>query len=507
VKRVKGHHGIGQLFFDSFDEGLGHVNGRIGDLFRCAAMSLKVGNEAADRCAVLTGGAEQQSLLVKIEEEADVPSGELLGLPGIEQLPAIRWKLMNLNMLAQKNARKYRTVVESLRQFFCSNGIGQPELTVGAVETGVMSQVVHIYLNELRGFIPALSSMDLVWELLFPDDRKHWHHLLVRKYRDTFYITDVIGRCETIEVTDDMVIISAASCRSPRFKQCNWEPLLQSALNWFKIVRKDWIKANRQIQEEYPLRCRYGTVPHAIVRHSLPDIYRLDDELGAEKSRQFVSLVEEGYFFRQENMVLPAMTASDYFKYCRVAYLAGIRADETIKHSLTGRHMYERYADGRHEGLLEIDPDSTQEFADWIDGSHPKRTRGGHPWEIKRGGNTTHIDLHVYRPNHYNKEDFKVELRAESVGRLAETIRMFLAIRDAGLPISIADHEAVRKRVLGQDSIGVIPSYAMLHRAKQHFAKDDDVFDVMHYDDLGRFKRRITPFITWKPLPVLQPIT
>lgn len=46
------------------------------------------------------------------------PSGELLGLPGIEQLPAIRWKLMNLNMLAQKNARKYRTVVDSLQQVF-----------------------------------------------------------------------------------------------------------------------------------------------------------------------------------------------------------------------------------------------------------------------------------------------------------------------------------------------------------------------------------------------------
>jgi hypothetical protein len=168
--------------------------------------------------------------------------------------------------------------------------------------------------------------------------------------------------------------------------------------------------------------------------------------------------------------------------------------------------MYERYADGRHEGLLDIDPHSTQEFADWIDGNHPKRTRGGHPWEIKRGSNTTHIDLHVFRPNAYSKEGFKVELMAESVGRLAETIRMFLAIRGADRPISIVGHEAVRKRILGQDRIGVIPSYAMLHRANQHFAKDDGVFDVMHYDDLGRFKRRITPFITWKPLPILQPI-
>ena len=108
--------------------------------------------------------------------------------------------------------------------------------------------------------------------------------------------------------------------------------------------------------------------------------------------------------------------------------------------------------------------------------------------------------------NHEMREKVSQLSFVESFFRLAETIQMFLAIRDAGLQISIAGHETVRKRILGQDSIGVIPSYTMLHRASQHFAKDDEVFDVMHYADFGRFKRRITPFITWKPLPVLQPI-
>jgi hypothetical protein len=46
------------------------------------------------------------------------PSGELLGLPGVEQLPALRWKLQNLQILAQKNDRKYRSIVESLQQVF-----------------------------------------------------------------------------------------------------------------------------------------------------------------------------------------------------------------------------------------------------------------------------------------------------------------------------------------------------------------------------------------------------
>jgi hypothetical protein len=76
---------------------------------------------------------------------------------------------------------------------------------------------------------------------------------------------------------------------------------------------------------------------------------------------------------------------------------------------------------------------------------------------------------------------------------------------DASLPIAIADPEAIRKRLLGQDNIGIIPAYDSLHRANQHFREDQCVYDVLHYDDLGRYKRKITLFITWEPLPILKP--
>jgi len=52
---------------------------------------------------------------------------------------------------------------------------------------------------------------------------------------------------------------------------------------------------------------------------------------------------------------------------------------------------------------------------------------------------------------------------------MAETMRMFLAIHEAEPPISIANPENVRKRLLAQDHIGIVPSYASLHRADQHF--------------------------------------
>jgi hypothetical protein len=250
---------------------------------------------------------------------------------------------------------------------------------------------------------------------------------------------------------------------------------------------------------------RAGIAPHALVRASLPHVYRIDKKLGKARARKLVRLVEDGFFHEPSNTEVSSMTANDYFQYCKIAYLASKRNEDAVDPSLSGREMYSRYADGRHEGLLDIDPASEQEFAEWIDGTHPKRGQGGHPWEIKRGGNTTHIDLSVPRPSVYRKEGFKIELCGESVGRMVETMRMFLAIHEAGLPISIANPEGVRKRLLAQDNIGIIPSYDPLHRANQHFDRDEDVFDVMHYDDLGRFKRRITPFITWEPLPIFKP--
>jgi hypothetical protein len=82
---------------------------------------------------------------------------------------------------------------------------------------------------------------------------------------------------------------------------------------------------------------------------------------------------------------------------------------------------------------------------------------------------------------------------------------MCLGIYKASLPISIADPQGIRRRLLAQDNIGIIPSNESLHRANQHFGKDKNIYDVLYYDDLGRYKRRITPFIIWEPLPLIKP--
>ncbi len=370
-------------------------------------------------------------------------------------------------------------------------------------------EIVYAFSKKLEAFDCRLSSLDHLWDIYFPDQDGKWHYLHVNKYRKVFYFTWLTGDDESLKVEPgkSVKILAMMDRRSQSvdsFQVGKWGPLISSAQKWLRAVKKDWIKANKQVLMNYPLQYRYGIVPHSLIRASLPDMYRLDKELGKAGTARFARLMEDGYFVKTENTQVPSMTAADYFNYCRIAYIAGKRKNDKVDESLSGREMYILYADGRHEGLLDIDENSEQEFADWVDGKHPKRSSGGHPFEIKRGGNTTHIDLSVTRPSHYQKEGFKVELRGESIGRMVETIKMYLALQKANLPVTIANPEAVRKRLLAQDNIGIVPSYTMLHRANQHFREEQDVFDVLYYDDLGRYKRRIKPFITWDPVPVLK---
>jgi len=370
---------------------------------------------------------------------------------------------------------------------------------------------VNALITELKHFDYMIESKDHIWDIIFPHKTSRqavYHYIRVTKYQNTFYIGHMDGKLCSLEVQGNATVQAAPSFgfsyddgrHDPGKK---WDGLISSARSWLKIVKKDWIKANKQVWSSYPLNHRYGIVCNSLVRESLSEMYRIDQELGKAKTKKFIKLVEQGNVGDYHSAIVPSMTADDFFEYCKIAYIAGQKKDDNVDKNLSGRQMYERYADGRNEGLLEIVGNSKEEFADWVDGKHPKKTTGGHPWEIKRGGNTTHIDLSVFRPL-YSKEGFVITLRGRSFNRLKETICMFLEIHKAGLPITIDDPKGIRKRLLGQDNIGIVPSCHSLHRANQHFHKDDSVYDVMHYDDLGRHKSRIKPFITWEPLPILK---
>ena len=64
-------------------------------------------------------------------------------------------------------------------------------------------------------------------------------------------------------------------------------------------------------------------------------------------------------------------------------------------------------------------------------------------------GKWHHLHINKYRDTFYN-----THVNGDG-GRMVETMRMFLAIHEAGLPVSIVNPEGVRKRLLAQDNIEI----------------------------------------------------
>ena len=117
-----------------------------------------------------------------------------------------------------------------------------------------LAVATYNFLNELSHFSYTLSSLDRVWDILFSDEANRWHHLRVNTYKDTFFVTHISGGGGCLEVEPDVYVrvlqntgISSYSDQNRSQADLVWEPLIRSACSSLKVVRKEWIKANKQI--------------------------------------------------------------------------------------------------------------------------------------------------------------------------------------------------------------------------------------------------------------------
>lgn len=138
-----------------------------------------------------------------------------------------------------------------------------------------------------------------------------------------------------------------------------------------------------------------------------------------------------------------------------------------------------RHADGRDDGLKKIDPDSAEAFADWLE----NREKGGHPWEVCRGGNSTHVSLYVGL-GRVAEGCYHLALAAKSYGRCVEAIKFYLALKHAGLPVIIYGAEFIKKRLLGLERVGIVPNEVMPFYCHSRFPGEDvDSFRHLNHEN------------------------
>jgi hypothetical protein len=237
---------------------------------------------------------------------------------------------------------------------------------------------------------------------------------------------------------------------------------------------------NQMVATSLPYQFRVGVIRRRDLWEAEPDVRAGDyDGLSEESVQAFRELVESGVNSYDKIGRISEFTANDFFRACKLGYESIGKVCEGMAPS----ELYRRYADGRDEGLTGrgyglnagpgIDFDDPKAWDEWY---FHRSQRGGHPWEVVPGGNSTHVELYVshdkrklewkFRLGEISEEEYERGL--EGAGyyfviagkhRQFEAVSFYLALSAAGLPVVIRDAEQLLARLDGTDWVGVVPHH------------------------------------------------
>ena len=261
---------------------------------------------------------------------------------------------------------------------------------------------------------------------------------------------------------------------------------------------------NDHVNSALPYRFRTGVVKRSAVWEKDPEGKEQSMEgLTPETMKAFKDLLDSGMNDKLKIGRMKSMTANDFFRACSIGYDACGYQDT----DLSPVDRYFAHADGRDEGLSGrghglnagpgIDFDDTDAWKKWYFDSN---RGGGHPWEVIRGGNSTHVDLYVSHDGHLLSHRVrtgkitKEEAEALPCGfffmviglhRPVEAVKFYTALSAAGLPVILRNAKEIMARFEETDYIGIVPHHIIPKYCEGMFPSEyGKVVDFMHvYDE------------------------
>jgi hypothetical protein len=147
---------------------------------------------------------------------------------------------------------------------------------------------------------------------------------------------------------------------------------------------------------------------------------------------------------------------------------------------MTPREMYHRWADNRHFGMLDIDPDSKKEYTEWL---ITRGSRGSHPFEIVYSPVKTGI--HLYPPEE------KYPFYILSVGNNLYT-EPFI-----GMVVNLVKHNVPFETYHLRESLDYLTGESLM-----------DVngigLDTFYYHPSREYRKKYFPHIQWNEIKVLK---
>ena len=299
--------------------------------------------------------------------------------------------------------------------------------------------------------VTSQEDYQKTWLEYYPEEVKFYRFTYFRHEK---FIAVFLGEDGCIESREEII----------EEKYNGWNdltPLLEWTLEQSKKAMQQIISGeyDSYIKEKLPFYYRTGTISRRELWQIIPSRRAFDlagwedDSLTDEEICTFQHMVEEHKNFHDEDFIIENMTAAQFFAYCRIGY-----EGNHIPHCqqfADDVELYKRLADGRDDGLTKIDLNSAEEFSRWMSGEL-KEFNGGHPWEVLRGGNSTHVNLYVGPYDEVGTGKYYLYLAG--LHRPGEVIRFYIALRQHNIMVDLADKDELLARCLATDKVGIVPN-------------------------------------------------
>ena len=346
--------------------------------------------------------------------------------------------------------------------------------------------------------VESREEYQKLWLDYYPDEIK-FYEFCYRKHGD--FIGIFLGERGLLEsrqkLTEDEPSVWA-----------DYIPLLQWTLEQVRITIQQILAGEYDsfIKSNLPYYYRTGTIARRDLWQIEKDRKKFDlagwkDELLTdEEICIFKQLVEEQKSFNDDDFILEGMTAAKYFAYCRIGYEANKIAQ--CRDFDADVDLYKCLADGRDDGLTNIDLNSPEEFIRWKSGEL-QVFNGHHPWEVLRGGNSTHVNFGVTHRG--NVKDGRFYLYLAGLHRPGEVIRFFIALRQHNIMVELEDMDELLARCLGTDRVGIVPN-GVFPRYCEGMFPGEKVVDFMNIHHWEENYAEIVEKASWHEIDTPKPV-
>lgn len=253
---------------------------------------------------------------------------------------------------------------------------------------------------------------------------------------------------------------------------------IEPLVDWLISAVKDCIEAlangtyNYEVLKSLPYEMRTGKINRNVLWTLFPEMKQNYFALMSEENQKRFCSFWNMKKIPDERV---EMTKSLYLKACAALYRVNkMRGYEEDDWALFCHHSCSH---GRLEGLANID-DSPEAFANWME-TADKQDWGGHAWAIKDGSSRSRIMLKPVK----DEKGWYLALWGGELYSTVEVANGYLAMCDAGIPVSLPEYPEMRKKICGQDSVGIVPENIMPVHCYDLFP-DERVLSFLNMSDL-----------------------